>query len=79
MNLVVQHGFIHNKELTTCQYKILDEGHGSWFKKKSTEPLQLCFFHNVISTYTKDFSGENMPKICQILKAFFFKLSDFYE
>jgi hypothetical protein len=45
--------------------------------EKSREPLQLCFFHNMLWTYTKDFPWKKVPQISQILKGFFFQIVNF--
>jgi len=45
-----------------------DRGHGLW--KVRREPEQPCFFKNMISTYTNDFSWRKMTQTCQILKGF---------
>ncbi len=41
------------KSFLLANKKILDEGHGSWFMESLDKQ---CFFNNMISTYTKDFS-----------------------
>jgi hypothetical protein len=43
----------------------------------SGEPEQPCFFKNMISSYTKDFSWKKLTQICQILKGFSYKLPVF--
>jgi hypothetical protein len=44
------------KSFLLANENTLDEAHGSWFMESLESGYKQCFFKNMISTYTKDFS-----------------------
>ncbi len=56
MILVFNMHYFTLKSFLLANKNILDEGHGSWFMESLESRYKQCFFNNMISTYTKDFS-----------------------
>jgi hypothetical protein len=44
------------KSLLLANKSILEEGYGSWFMERMESRYKQCFFKNMISIYTKDYS-----------------------
>ncbi len=77
MNLLVQHGFIHIEELSTCWEKILD-GHGSWFMKSQESRYNHVSFIIWFQPILRISHGEKCPKFARFWRDFF-QIAKFFE